>query len=167
MSLLLFPNILCQGGFIQLYLIFERNDMVISFFKISFCSSKVNFIRVTRYWGYTFINYVFSSAFLLERTIFFFSIVSWLFMMVAWINKFLVVWIDNISHILCATVAYLHIISIENFMELVQRWKIKIYQLKELLSNVCNDCANIRWFKPYDFMVALSFYMTCARLMER
>ena len=34
MSLLLFPNILCQVAFIHLYLIFARTDMVIiSFFK--------------------------------------------------------------------------------------------------------------------------------------
>ena len=37
--------------------------------------------------------------------------------LVAWINRFLVVWFDNISHILCATVAYIHIIPIENFMK--------------------------------------------------
>ena len=84
-----------------------------------------NFIRVTRCWGYAFINYVFRSAFFLQRTIFFFCTVSWLLMMVASINKFLVVWFDNISHILCATVAYLHIIPIETFMELVEGGKCR------------------------------------------
>ena len=78
------------------------------FCKISFCSSWVKFIRGTRCWGYTFINYVFSSAFPLQKTIFLFSTAAWLLMMVAWINKFCVVWFDNISHILCATVVIPH-----------------------------------------------------------
>ena len=168
MSLLLLPNILCQGAFIHSYLIFERTDMVIiTFFKISFCNSLVKFIRVTRCQGCTFINQVFSSAFALQRIILFFSTVAWLLMMDDWVNKFLVVWFDNISHILCATVAYLNIIRIENFMKLVGRWKMQIYWLKELLCNVCNDCATIRWVKPYDVTVALSFYMTCPWLAER
>ena len=98
---------------------------------------------MTRCWDYTFIKYVFSSAFLLKRAIFSFSTVAWLRMMVAWINQFLVVWFDNISHILCATVAYIHIILIENFMELLRRWKMQIYQLEELLCNVCDDCVTI------------------------
>ena len=144
MSLLLLPNILCQGGFVHLCLIFERTDMVIiSFLKISLCSSSVNFIRVTRCWDYAFIKYVFSSAFPLKRAIFSFSTVAWLRLMVAWINQFLVVWFDNISHILCATVAFLHIILIESFMELLRRWKMQIYQLEELLCNVCDDCVTI------------------------
>ena len=33
---------------------------------------------------------------------------------------------------------------------------------KELLYNVCNDCVTIRLVKPYDVMVALSFFMTWA-----
>ena len=97
----------------------------------------------------------------------FFSKVVWLRMMVAWINQFLVVWFDNISHIVFAEVAYLHIIPIENFMELVRRWKMQICQFKELLCNVFNDCATIRRVKPYDITVALPFYMTCARLLEK
>ena len=52
-------------------------------------------------------------------------------------------------------------------MELVRRWKMQIYQLKELLCNVCDDCATIGQVKPFDITVALSFYMTCARLVER
>ena len=168
MSLLLFPNMLCQGGFIHLCLIFERTDMIIrSIFKISFCSSYVNFTRVTRCSDYTFINYVFSVAFPLQRTIFFFSTVAWLRMTVDWINEFLDVWSDNIFHILCVTVAYLHIIPIGNAMELARRWKMQIYQLKELLCNVCNECTTIRQVKPYDVTVALSFYMTFARFLER
>ena len=121
---------------------------------------------MTRCWDYTFINYVFRSAFPFQRAMFFFSTVAWLLVMVAWINNFLVVWFDNISYILWATVAFLHIIPIENFMELVRSWKLQIYQLKELLCNVCNDCASIRWVKPYDVAMALSFYMTFSRLVE-
>ena len=52
-------------------------------------------------------------------------------------------------------------------MELVQWWKMQIYQFKELLYNVCNDCVTIRLVKPYDVIVALSFYMTCYRFLER
>ena len=36
-----------------------------------------------------------------QRTIFFLSTVAWLRMMVAWINQFLVVWFDDISHSVC------------------------------------------------------------------
>ena len=114
---------------------------------------------MTRCWGFMFINYIFSSAFPLQRTIFFLSAVARLFMMVAWVNKFLVVWFD-ISHILCATVAYLHIIPIENFMELLRRWKMQICQLKELICNVRNDFTTIRRVKPYDVTVVLSFYVS-------
>ena len=83
-----------------------------------------------------------------------------------WLLKlmFLVVWSD-IYHILCATAAYLHIILIENFMKLVQRWKVHIYQLKELLCNIRNDCLSIRQVNP-NVTVALSFYMTCVQLLE-
>ena len=76
-------------------------------------------IRVTRYWDYTFINYVFrSTPPPSQRTIFFFSTVAWLRMMVARIYQFLVVWFDMCKMIwccvflvlwfLCATVAYFH-----------------------------------------------------------
>ena len=156
--LLLFPTILCQGGFLHLCLMSERTDMVIIYvLKISFCSSYVNFIRVTKCWDYTFMNYVFSSAFAPQRTDFFFPAITWLHTIIAWINQFLVVWFDNISHIQCPTVAYLHIIPNENFMELVQRSKMQIYLLKELLCDISNDCATIRWGKPYDVTVTLSF----------
>ena len=40
------------------------------------------------------------------------------------INQILVVRSDNISHILCAAGAYLHIIPIEIFMKLVRMWKV-------------------------------------------
>ena len=40
--------------------------------------------------------------------------------MVAGINQFLVVWYDNIFHILCAVVVYIHIIPTENFMKLLR-----------------------------------------------
>ena len=79
--------------------------------------------------------------------------------MAAWVNKFLVVWFD-ISHILSGTVAYLHIIPIENFMELLRRWKMQICQLKELICNVRNDFTTIRRVKPYDVTVVLSFYVS-------
>ena len=105
--------------------------------------------------------------FLSKRQSSFFSKAAWLRMMLAWIKQFLVVWFDNISRILCATLAYLHIISIKNFIELFRRRKMQICQLKQSLWNICNDCLTIRRVKPYDVTVALSFYMTCARLLQR
>ena len=100
--------------FLNLCLISENADMVIiSFFQ----NLPLQFLCKLYQSDYRFINYAFSSAFPLQRTICFFSTVAWLRMMVAWINRFLVVWFDNISHILCATVAYIHIIPIENFMK--------------------------------------------------
>ena len=105
-----------------------------------------------------------SSAFPLQWTIFF-SAVAWLCMMVAWIDQFLLARFD-ISHNLCAIVAYCHIIPFENFVKLVWSWKMQIYELKKLLSRGCNGWPTIMWVKPYVVTVALSFYMTCAHLLH-
>ena len=43
---------------------------------------------------------------------------------------------------------------------------MQIQELKELHCNVCNDCVTIRRVKPNDFKVALTFYMTCARVLD-
>ena len=81
-------------------------------------------------------------------------------------DKFLVARFDNISRILCATVAYIHINPIVIFMKSVKRQYMQIQELKELHCNVCNDCVTIRRVKPNDFTVALTFYMTYARVLD-
>ena len=162
MSLLLSLNIFWQGGLIHLCLIFERIDMDWFIFFKNLLLQFLSKIDQGDWWDYACINYVFSYSFHLQSTIFLFYKVGWLRLMVTWTNQFLVVWFDNTFHILCETVAYLQIISMENIMELVQKWKMQIYQFKELLYNVCNDCVNIRLVTPYGVTVASSFYMTCA-----
>ena len=80
--------------------------------------------------------------------------------------KFLVARFDNISLILCAAVAYMHINPFVIFMKSVKRQHMQIQELKELHCNVCNDCVTIRRVKPNDFRVALTFYMTRARVLD-
>ena len=119
-------NVLSLAGFILLCLIFERTNMVISFLKISFSNCSLRFTGWLDVDTITFINYVLISAFPLPWKIVFFSTVTWLRMVVARINQFLVVWSDNSSHILCAAVAYLQVIPIGNLMKLVQMWRVHI-----------------------------------------
>ena len=121
-----FPNVLSLAGFILLCLIFERTDMVMSFLKISFSNCSLRFTGWLDVDTITLINYVLISAFLLRWKVVFFSTFKWLHMVVARINQSLVVWSDNISHILCAAVAYLQVIPIGNLMKLVQMWKVHI-----------------------------------------
>ena len=69
--------------------------------------------------------------------------------------------------ILCATVAYLHIIPFENFMELVWRWKKQISLLKEFLCNICNDCMTIRQLNHMMLQWCCHFTWLVLDLLER
>ena len=57
--------------------------------------------------------------------------------------------IDDICHIVHATVADFNCIAVENFVKFAAFWKTFCYQLKECLCDVCWNGFAKGWVKPY------------------
>ena len=62
---------------------------------------------------------------------------------------------------LCAAVAYLYCISIENLMQFVVTWEMFANQMEELLCDICCHGFTIWWVEPYDVAFSISCTTAC------
>ena len=125
----------------------------------SLCKSKTHFFRQ---WScyVTFIKYVVNLTVSFHRTFCFFSAVAfWSLVMWFWDDLFIMS-LDDIWHIVHATVADFNCIAAENFLKFVASWEMFCYQLKKCLCNVYwNEFAK-GWVKSYLYTyVCMSEYI--------
>ena len=75
-------------------------------------------------WCYALIKNVFDSVFLLHRTIFFLSTITWKFLIFNWLEYVFIVTAYYLRNIFCVTITYFNWVAIEYFMQLVIFWKM-------------------------------------------
>ena len=73
-----------------------------------------------------------------------------------WYN-FFVVRFYHARHVLCARIASLYSVSVENCVKIVRFWKVLIYHIQKSFSYVGGNFVIKRWIKPDDVTGAISF----------
>ena len=120
----------------------------------SLCKSKIHLFRQ---WScyVTFINYIIKKTVPFHWTFYFFSAIAFWFLVTWFWCNFFIMPLDDLWHIVHATVADFNCTGVENFV--CASWKMFCYQLKECFCSVCWNGFAKGWVKPY--YVSLSCFL--------